>query len=57
MWCVDRAGNVYGIEGEEEVDVGGGEDALVAVAVEAVVGVGVAGHVVAAADTVAVVAH
>ena len=39
MWCVDRVGKVYGIEGEEEVDVGGSEDTLVAVAVEAVVGV------------------
>ena len=57
MWCVDRAGKVYGIEGEEEVDVGGSEDALVAVVVEAVVGIGIVGHVVTAADTVAVVAH
>ena len=57
MWCADRAGKVYGIKGEEEVDVGGSEDALVAVAVEAVVGIGIAGHVVTAADTVAVVAH
>ena len=49
---------MYRIEGEEEVGVGGGEDTLVAVAVKAVVGVGIAGHVVmAAGGTVAVVAH
>ena len=56
MWCVNRAGKVYGIEGEEEVDIGGGEDALIAVTVEAAVGIGGAGHVVAAADTVTIVA-
>ena len=57
MWCIDRAGNVYRIKGEEEVDVRGGEDALIVVVVEAVVGVGIAGHVImAAGGTVAVIA-
>ena len=49
---------MHGIEGEEEVDVDGGEVSLVAVADGAVVGVSVAGHVVAtAAGTGVVVAR
>ena len=60
---VDRAGDLHEIEREEGIDVRGGEEAFVAVAVETAVGVVVAGHVVAAAaaagtvSTVAVVAR
>ena len=59
---VDRAGDLHEIEREDGIDVGGGEEALVAVTVKNVVGVVIAGRVVAAAaactvSTVAVVAR
>ena len=52
---VDRAGDLHEIEREEGINVGGGEEAFVAVAVETAVGVVVAGRVVAAAAAAAVV--
>ena len=39
MQCVDRAGDLREFEGKEGVDVGGSEEALVAIAGEAAVGV------------------
>ena len=39
MRCVNRAGDLHEIEGKEGVNVVGGEDVLVAVAVEAVMSV------------------
>ena len=49
MQCVDRAGDLREFEGKEGVDVGGSEEALVAIAGEAAVGVIGVGHVIAAA--------
>ena len=49
MQCVDRAGDLCEVEGKEGVDVRGGEEALVAIAGEAAVGVVGAGHVIATA--------
>ena len=52
---VDRVGDLHEIKREEGIDIRGSEKALVAVAVKTAVGIIVAGCIVAAADTVAVV--
>jgi hypothetical protein len=57
MQYIDRAGNLHRIEGLEGVNVWGGKDSLVAVTVEAVVGVSIAGHIITAASTVAIIVH
>ena len=49
MQCVDGAGDLHEFEGKEGVDVGGSEEALVAIAGKAVVGVVGTGHVITAA--------
>ena len=48
-------GDLHEIKREEGINIRGSEEALVAVAVKTAVGIVVAGCIVAAADTVAVV--
>ena len=52
---IDRVGDLHEIKREEGIDIRGSEEALVAVAVKTVVGIVVAGCIVAAADTVAII--